>query len=109
MAPLSTFSALRLFFFSKFSNSSDSREKKKKVLRSIIDFLFEFMLQSQMEELENKHTSEVAKLQKQIDALDNQIIRLQMSNSKRYAQYSYKTAPTILIFSIAMGAVYSFP
>ena len=38
-----------------------------------------------MEELENKHTSEVAKLQKQIDALDNQIIRLQMSNSKRYA------------------------
>ena len=42
------------------------------------------MLQSQMEELENKHTSEVAKLQKQIDALDNQIIRLQMSNSKRY-------------------------
>ena len=42
-----------------------------------------------MEELENKHTSEVAKLQKQIDALDNQIIRLQMSNSKRYAQYSY--------------------
>ena len=39
-----------------------------------------------MEELENKHTSEVAKLQKQIDALDNQIIRLQMSNSKRYAQ-----------------------
>ena len=61
-----------------------------------------------MEELENKHTSEVAKLQKQIDALDNQIIRLQMSNSKRYAQYSYKTAPTILIFSIAMGADYSF-
>ena len=58
-------------------NSSESREKKK------IDFLFEFMLQSQMEELENKHTSEVAKLQKQIDALDNQIIRLQMSNSKR--------------------------
>ena len=57
-----------------------SRGRKK------IDFLFEFMLQSQMEELENKHTSEVAKLQKQIDALDNQIIRLQMSNSKRYAQ-----------------------
>ena len=66
------------------------------------------MLQSQMEELENKHTSEVAKLQKQIDALDNQIIRLQMSNSKRYAQYSYKTAPRILIFSFAMGADYSF-
>ena len=57
-----------------------SRGRKKN------DFLFEFMLQSQMEELENKHTSEVAKLQKQIDALDNQIIRLQMSNSKRYAQ-----------------------
>ena len=89
MAPLSNFSALRLFFFSKFSNSSDSREKKKKVLRSIIDFLFEFMLQSQMEELENKHTSEVAKLQKQIDALDNQIIRLQMSNSKRYEYDQY--------------------
>ena len=58
-------------------------------LRSTIDFLFEFMLQSQMEELENKHTSEVAKLQKQIDALDNQIIRLQMSNSKRYEYDQY--------------------
>ena len=42
-----------------------------------------------MEELENKHTSEVAKLQKQIDALDNQIIRLQMSNSKRYEYDQY--------------------
>ena len=37
---------------------------------------------SQIEELENKHVSEVSKLQKQIDDLDNQIIRLQMSNSK---------------------------
>ena len=56
-----------------------------------------------MEELENKHTSEVAKLQKQIDALDNQIIRLQMSNSKRYAQYSYTHA--ILSFPPSFLAV----
>ena len=35
-----------------------------------------------MEELETKHGSEIAKLQKQIDDLDNQIIRLQMSNAK---------------------------
>merc|ERR1712088_666598 len=37
---------------------------------------------SQIEELENKNTSEVAKLQKQIDNLDNQIIRLQIANNK---------------------------
>ena len=38
-----------------------------------------FLFQSQMEELEGKHTLEVTKLQKQVDDLDNQIIRLQMS------------------------------
>ena len=51
-----------------------------------------------MEELENKHTSEVAKLQKQIDALDNQIIRLQMSNSKRYALILDRFLLTAIIF-----------
>lgn len=38
-----------------------------------------------MEELEAKHAAEVAKLQKQVDDLDNQIIRLQMASTiKRY-------------------------
>lgn len=34
-----------------------------------------------MEEMESKHNTEVTKQQKQIDDLDNQIIRLQMAAS----------------------------
>jgi len=37
---------------------------------------------SQIEELESKHSAEVNKLQKQTDALDNQIIRLQLAAAK---------------------------
>ena len=37
-----------------------------------------------MEELESKHAAEVNKLQKQTDALDNQIIRLQLAAAKRW-------------------------
>ena len=39
-----------------------------------------------MEELESKHAAEVNKLQKQTDALDNQIIRLQMAAAKRFVK-----------------------
>ena len=40
------------------------------------------LFQSQIEDIESKHSSEVAKLQKQIDDLDNQVLRLQMSNKR---------------------------
>ena len=43
---------------------------------------FTFIFQSQIEDIESKHSSEVAKLQKQIDDLDNQVLRLQMSNKR---------------------------
>jgi hypothetical protein len=44
---------------------------------------FSFSFQSQIEELESKHGAEVGKLQKQIDDLDNQIIRQQMANNSK--------------------------
>ena len=49
-------------------------------LRTYLTFLSLF--QSQIEDIESKHSSEVAKLQKQIDDLDNQVLRLQMSNKR---------------------------
>ena len=42
-----------------------------------------YLSQSQIEELESKHAAEVNKLQKQTDALDNQIIRLRMAAANR--------------------------
>ena len=40
------------------------------------------LFQSQLEDLQTSHTSEVSRLHKQIDELDNQIIRLQMKASQ---------------------------
>ena len=47
-----------------------------------IPYLSLSLFQSQIEDIESKHSSEVAKLQKQIDDLDNQVLRLQMSNKR---------------------------
>ena len=49
---------------------------KKKNIMVVVWF------QSQLEDLQTSHSSELARLHKQIDELDNQIIRLQMKASQ---------------------------
>ena len=44
--------------------------------------VWNFVLQSQMEGLQNSHGNEVTKMQKQIDDLENNVIRLQIQNTK---------------------------
>ena len=62
-----------------FRNPTPKRERPTSQKKNIMVVVW---FQSQLEDLQTSHSSELARLHKQIDELDNQIIRLQMKASQ---------------------------